>query len=91
MAGFGFGKAAVNIENSFLAHQKEMYFATFGSQLRAYQETQPSCSPAQASLLTLVFSVAGVLFGVTYLRKNAGALQLIKEELRVDPRRNILA
>lgn len=79
MAGFGFGQAAINVSSSFCAHQKEMYQATFGGNLRSYKN-EISDSGTQA-VLSLFCSIAGIVFGMNYLNKNAAALQLIEERI----------
>lgn len=89
MAGFGFGQAAINVSSSFCAHQKEMYLATFGGNLRSYKnETTNSGSQA---VLSLFCSVAGIVFGMNYLNKNASSFQLIEESIANRPNNKLCA
>ena len=70
-SGFLAGESVRNIEKSFIAHQRQMYFGVFPSKVRGFEAIRwQEQHNLQLQLITLSTTVAGFLLGVVLINRN---------------------
>lgn len=72
VAGFLAGECVKNVEGSFLAHQKQMYYGSFPGKMRGFDQMRwQEMHELQLQLITLGTSIGGFLLGATLVSRNA--------------------